>query len=518
MRRAYKHLVLFALVTLFAGLGMTASQTDPGLAQKAARPNIVFILTDDMNATDLNYMPNTQSLLANNGVKFENAFVTRSLCCPSRATILRSQYTHNHNVWTNVNPSGGFWNFFDQGLENSTIATWLDDPNNFSDGVDYDTILIGKYLNRYGLDRNGNYSPTTYIPPGWDKWYAWEGTYSGTDTSYQINQNGKIVTYQRSQIHDTDLHAQTAVNFIKDPTRNKSTPFFMYLAPDAPHKPAYYAKRHANMFKGLALPTKTKPSFNEADVSDKPKWVQNKPRLSSTKISNLTTLYRKRLRALQSVDEMVKNLVDTLSVKDPVTGKAPIDNTYIVFTSDNGDYFGEHRLEEKAGAYEESPRVPLLVRGPGVPQGVVRSEFALNNDFAPTFASWASVTPPSFVDGRSLAPLLSSSPPATWRSAFLIEHRSAPEEFDYVRAIPEYNAVRTSQFIYVEYPTTGEHEFYDLDPTSPTYDPYQLTNTYNAVVNKNPQLISDLQAKLDALKLCKGTGPTAPSCEAAEGM
>src|ERR671913_715003 len=146
-------------------------------------------------------------------------------------------------------------------------------------------------------------------------------------------------------------------------------------------------------------------------------------------------------------------------------------NTYIVFTSDNGLHLGEHRINKKKWtAYEEAIRVPLLVRGPGVPPGVSRSQVALHNDLAPTFASWASVTPPSFVDGRSLSPLLSSSSPATWRSAFLIEHRSSPEEFAYVRAIPEYNAVRTSQFIYVEYPTTGEHEFYDLDPTSPTYD------------------------------------------------
>jgi len=176
MRRASKHFVLFVLVTLFAGLGMTASQTQRNLAQAADKPNILFILTDDMNATDLNDMPKTQSLLAgNSGVKFENAFVTRSLCCPSRATILRGQYTHNHNVWTNVNPSGGFWNFYDQKLEDSTIATWLDSAG-------YDTILIGKYLNRYGLNRNGNYDPTTYVPPHWDYFYAWEGQYSGTDT------------------------------------------------------------------------------------------------------------------------------------------------------------------------------------------------------------------------------------------------------------------------------------------------------------------------------------------------
>src|SRR5918994_5213023 len=133
-----------------------------------------------MRASDLDHMPRTQSLLVDQGMKFTRAWVTRSLCCPSRATILRGQYAHNHKVWVNVPPSGGYWNFHDQGLENSTVATWLDDAR-------YDTVLIGKYLNRYGLDRNGNYDPNPDVPPGWDEWYAWEGDYN-SDTKYDINE------------------------------------------------------------------------------------------------------------------------------------------------------------------------------------------------------------------------------------------------------------------------------------------------------------------------------------------
>jgi N-acetylglucosamine-6-sulfatase len=138
------------------GLRIVLGHQDRSPDQGAgSRPNILFILTDDMRASDLQYMPNTQNLLEKQGVKFTNAWVTRSLCCPSRSTILRGQYAHNHHVWTNVYPSGGFWKFHDQGLENSTIATWLDDAG-------YDTVLVGKYLNPYGLDRDGNPSPTTY--------------------------------------------------------------------------------------------------------------------------------------------------------------------------------------------------------------------------------------------------------------------------------------------------------------------------------------------------------------------
>jgi N-acetylglucosamine-6-sulfatase len=500
MRKPYKQSVLFVLIGVFASLSMTASQTDTSLAQTAGKPNIVFILADDMRASDLDYMPNTQNLLTNQGVKFTKAWVTRSLCCPSRASTLRGQYAHNHGVWVNVPPMGGFWNFYDNGLENSTIATWLD-------AAGYDTILIGKYLNRYGLDRNGNYAPTTYVPPGWDYWYGWQGAYP-SNTTYDINekrskdqQQGQIVTYNRSEIHDTDLHAQTAEDFIRNTAGG--APFFMHLSPNAPHHPSYYAARHANLFTNTPLP---KPSsFNEADVSDKPQWVRNKPRLSSTQISDMTQFYRKRLRALQSLDEMVGRLVNALSA----TGE--LSNTYIVFTSDNGIYLGEHRLTDKAAAYNAAPRVPLLVRGPGVPPGVTRSQMALNNDLAPTFASWAGVTPPAFVDGRSLSPLLTASPPATWRTAFLVEHRRSPEEFGYVTAIPNYDAVRTAQYNYVEY-ETGEKELYDLSA-----DPTELTNIYPSA---SPTLRSNLKARLDALKQC-GTvptqPPTRPSCEAAEG-
>ena len=490
MRRTYKHLVLFALLSVIVSLGMTASDPDGSIAQTAAKPNILFILADDMRASDLQHMPNTQTLLENQGVKFTKAWVSRSLCCPSRSTIFRGQYAHNHKVWVNVPPSGGFWKFYDDKLENSTIATWLNEAG-------YDTILIGKYLNRYGLARDGSYAPTTYVPPGWDKWYAWEGNYY-SDTTYDINENGRIVRYFRSQIHDTDLHAQTAENFIRQ--TKGGAPFFMHLSPNAPHHPAYYAPRHANMFSTTALPKP--PSFNEADVSDKPAWVRKKPLLSSTQISDMTQFYRKRLRALQSVDEMVGRLVGALSD----TGE--LSNTYIVFTSDNGIYLGEHRLEAKAAAYNAAPRIPLIIRGPSAPKGVTRSQMALNNDFAPTFADLAGVTPPSFVDGRSLRPLLTTSPPATWRSAFLVEHRKSPEEYAYVKAIPNYDAIRTARYNYVEF-TTGERELYDLNA-----DPYELTNIYNSA---SSTLRSDLHARLDALKKCAGTEQTTTSCKVAEG-
>jgi N-acetylglucosamine-6-sulfatase len=486
-RKIFKHLLLFALLCLVASVGMTASQTQRSLAQTAdPRPNILFILADDMRASDVDkvvngqpVMPNTQEVLDKQGVEFEKPWVTRSLCCPSRATIFRGQYPHNHNVWVNVPPSGGYWSFHDQGLENSTVATWLNEAG-------YDTVLIGKYLNRYGLDLNGNYVPNPDVPPGWDEWYAWEGDYN-SDTKYDINENGTIHTYFRSDTHDTDLHAQTAEKYIR--RTEGGAPFFMHLSPNVPHFPSYYAPRHADMFTDTPLPRPT--SFNEADVSDKPAWVRNKPRLSSADIGEMTGFYRDRLRALQSLDDMVGTLVGAL--RD--TGE--LSNTYIVFTSDNGIYLGEHRLEAKAAAYNAAPRIPLLIRGPNVPQGVSRSQIVLNNDFAPTIASWAGVTPPAFVDGRSIEPLLTSNPPTSWRSAFLVEHRRTPEEFANVRAIPNYSAIRTNRYNYVEYDNVAkERELYDLDA-----DPTELTNIYDTAPST---LISELHARLEALKSCAG--------------
>ena len=179
-----------------------------------------------------------------------------------------------------------------------------------------------------------------------------------------------------------------------------------------------------------------------------------------------------------------------------------------MLTSDNGIYLGEHRLQAKGAANNASPRVPLLIRGPGVPRGVTRPRMALNNDLAPTFASWAGITPPSFVDRRSLAPLLRANPPASWRTAFLVEHRRTPEEFAYVRAIPNYDAVRTSRYNYVEY-QTGEKELYNLDA-----DPTELTNNYRRAPQK---LRSELKERLEELKICTGADASATSCRRAEG-
>jgi arylsulfatase A-like enzyme len=260
------------------------------------------------------------------------------------------------------------------------------------------------------------------------------------------------------------------------------------------------------------------PSFDEADVGDKPTWVQALPALTDEQIALLDDRYQRRLRSLLAVDEMVSSLVETLAAA------GSLDNTYIVFTSDNGYHLGEHAIPVgKQSPYDESLRVPLIVRGPGVPAGAVVDAIALNIDLAPTVADLAATSPADFVDGRSLAPLLDGDPPAEWRHGFLVEHydrtlpdqwgvpgqlpvEEAPEdqegfaEGNLVTGVtpvnsPPYLALRTVQYLYVEY-ANGERELYDM-----LADPYQLQNL---ATTADPALLADLATKLDQLRVCAG--------------
>jgi arylsulfatase A-like enzyme len=234
-------------------------------------------------------------------------------------------------------------------------------------------------------------------------------------------------------------------------------------------------------------------SFNEADVSDKPAWVQAKPLLTDAEIADIDNLYRKRLQALQAVDEMVKAIVETLQAKGQLA------NTYLFFTSDNGFHQGQHRLDSgKMTAFEEDLRVPLVVRGPGVAAGSTTTAMTANVDYASTFAEIGGAAAADFVDGRSLLPVLMGQTPADWRQALLLEHKpdKGPDlqllarngtlepldPFEKVGAdgdtgpnIDPFSGLRTADgSTYVEY-TTGDFELYDNNA-----DPGQLTNIYGS--------------------------------------
>ncbi|MGH9391983.1 MAG: sulfatase-like hydrolase/transferase, partial [Vicinamibacteria bacterium] len=296
--------------------------------------------------------------------------------------------------------------------------------------------------------------------------------------------------------HDylTDVLARKAEDLLR---RSGGTSFFLYLAPYAPHHPATPAPRHDRLFASAQVPRT--PSFNEADVSDKP---APRTALASSEIDDIDALYRSRLRSMQAVDEVIARVFRILEE----SGR--MGDTYIFFTSDNGFHMGQHRLRpQKATPYEEDVRVPLIVRGPGISAGETLSDYLSGNvDLAPTLAELAEVETPHFVDGRSLAPLLRGERPAagTWRQAFLLEQYSdegliAPSPRS---AQPVFVGIRTLHYKYVEY-WTGVREIYDL-----ASDPYELSNFGGSAP---PDLVAQLSSLLRSLSTCVGA-----ACRSAE--
>ena len=433
--------VLVTLVTLAVGFGSSgigALDASASLSRSSSsilgaalpeQPTILFIVTDDQRWDTLDGMPKTRRRLAGAGVEFRNGFVVNPICCPSRASLLTGAYSHTTGVYSNKPPHGGFDAFDDS----STLPVWLSEAG-------YKTGLFGKYMNGYR-----HYGDGTYVPPGWSRWVHGQGYYN-----YDLNVDGKL-EHRGDAPRDylTDVITNYAVRWIK----NTEGPLFAYFAPSAPHQPATPAPRHV----GSAVPSWVKrPNYNERDVSDKPAWVRALPALTSTRENEIRALRAQQYRSLRAVDEAVDRLLDALRE----TGR--LSTTFIAFISDNGLGWGEHRWDRKQVAYEESIRVPFLVRfDPLVAAPRVDDNLVLNIDLAVTAARLAGAASPG-AEGRSLLPLLRSQD-SSWRSTFLIEHLV-------IARVPSYCAVRSKRFLYAYY-ETGEKELYDLST-----DPYEMRN------------------------------------------
>jgi N-acetylglucosamine-6-sulfatase len=466
MRRTFTLSVAVAFaVLLVSGVWGSAAREAEGASDK---PNIVFILADDMRKDDLKYMPKTRSILGDKGMSFSNAFVSNALCCPTRATIMRGQYSHNTGVWTNKGSSGGLRAYRNGGNEKDNVATRLD-------AAGYRTGLFGKYLNEYTSTNDG--------PPGWDTWFA--HTDGSRYYNYEINNNGRIIHYgSTSADYETDVIADRVKTFIGT-SANAGVPFFAYVAPRAPHSPAKPAKRDKHTYDGLKA--RRLPSFNEKDVTDKPPWIRKLPMLSDAKKTKIDNRAEKRAETLKALDDLVAGIVSRLN------DSRVLSRTYIFFTSDNGWHAGEHRIpQEKWRPYEEDIRVPLLVRGLDVVARHQAHRLVLDTDYLPTFTDLADVHTPSYVDGRSLQPVLEEDKTA-WRSAILLEAAASYS--------PAYRSIRTSDGRkYVEY-ASGQRELYHLG-----HDPYELRDSYDP--DDQP---ATLAKRLKKLRSC-----AADSCRAAE--
>jgi len=445
-------------------------------AQAASRPNILFVMTDDQPKDTMAAMPQVSRRVRDVGMTLSNAYVSESLCCPSRASILRGQYPHNTGVERNGPPDGGVQTFRESGKESVTIATQLKQSG-------YSTGLVGKYMNGYDA---------SYKPPGWSYWY---GRADASIPGNPARENGTLIDYAGGTDNWGDRLDAKAMGYLdRNTDRASDGPFALFFWSSQPHLKANdYADRYDRLYPRASLPFKR--SFNEANVSDKPRWVRNLGRISEDDRSRLDQWRRNQLRSVRQVDDTVGKMLDLLK------RRGELDNTYVVFTTDNSTHMGEHQWFGYHGAkstpYEEAANVPMFVRGPGVRAGSASGELILNNDLAPTFARIAGLDPPYFVDGRSLLPVWKQSN-TSWRTAILNEWPvgdSGP--------IPAYRASITSRYTYVEY-GTNEKEFYDRER-----DPYELASKHNDDAYAGTMM--GLSDQLLSLGSCAGAG-----CRAAE--
>jgi arylsulfatase A-like enzyme len=428
--------------------------------------------------------------LARRGATFTNYYVTDSLCCPSRTSIFTGLLPHDSGVYTNSGRNGGYESFGRHGDGTRTFAVALQESG-------YRTGLMGKYLNGYQPEFRAR-TARPYVPLGWN---AWDVTGNGYDEyHYSLNENHRLVPYGiGASAYLTNVLSRLASRFVARPALPQPAPrqpFALEVATFAPHEPYVYAGRDAHRFRHLHAPHT--PAFDENDVQGNPRWLDEPP-LTRRAVRMIDRDFRRRVRAVQAIDRMVASL------ERRIANEGLSNDTYFVFSSDNGYHMGEHRLRPgKMTAFDTDIRVPLIIAGPGIRPGMRINALADNVDLAPTFEDLAGHTRSPAIDGRSLVPLLEGKRPADWRTAVLVEHRGPDVDIadpDYPKPEsgnpPSYEAMRLPGALYVEY-ADGEHEYYDT-----AMDPYELNNAYRAL---GPAMRARLHRELGGLAHCHGSG------------
>ncbi len=438
-------------------LGAPAAEPEP--------PNIVVVMYDDAAAYDVAQMPKIKASVADAGMEFTRFYATESLCCPSRASVLTGEYVHNHRVDGNHGREGGWARFYRRGHEQRTIAVALQE-------LGYRTGYFGKYLNGYG-DKLPN-----HVPVGWDRWFGSFGFANWHQ--YSINDDGAVVgPPSGEETYYDSLLANRALDWTRDSIAS-GAPTFTFVSFHSPKPPYVDPPGHPGAFPDAAFPDK--PSFNEANVGDKPAHIRKLGRLSGPERKAIKKRSRGRLRVMLKPDDFVGDLVEALG------SSGALQNTFVVVLSDNGFMKGEHRIRGgKLVPYEESVRLPLYIRGPGVPEGSTTDALTSTIDLFGTFVDIGGGG--NLRDGRSLLPLLTSAEVA-WRDAVLIENLDSDEAKS-----PEYFGIVTDQRKLVAY-ETGERELYNL-----ANDPFELESRH-----KRPRAHrSALATQLGALRRCAGS-------------
>ena len=426
---------------------------------QSQRPNVLIIMTDDQSHDTLTdqFMPNTKAMIADQGINFTRAYASTALCCPSRSSLLTGKYARHHGVHLNADE-----------LNDTTVADHLQNAG-------YYTGLVGKYLNSWpGAARQE-----------FDYWACWEKGY--LDPTMNI-----FGAEQKVPGYLTYLLRDYALDFLNKVPNDQ--PFFLLFTPHAPHGPATPAPGDEGLYSELA-PWRP-PSFNPAAQSDKPQWLQDTPQLTPAEVSENDRFRVRQLSTLHSVDLSVRDILNKLREQ----GK--LDNTLVVFYSDNGYFWGEHRLLNKNRVYEEASRIPFAVRYPPL-ASAARMEDRLIQviDLAPTIYELAGIAQPTGVDGRSLVPLMLDA--SDWRDALLLEgwpDIKGNEDGSSAEGEPSaqtdaqkegeahYQAIRTEQYVYI-ITDNDTAELYDT-----IADPYQLANLVNDP--KHRRILKQLRKRL----------------------
>jgi N-acetylglucosamine-6-sulfatase len=550
--------LVFALGQQSASAAATASKKQQtALLPEGQKPNFVVIQTDDQTIDQLyaTYtppggapipaMPNTLALIAGKGMTFNRYYVPYPLCCPSRVSLMTGRYAHNHNVRGNVPPNGGYTGFSFRQADTHNIATWLQ-------GAGYRTIHVGKFLNGYGDEPFDN---GTTVPPGWSAWHS--VLKADTDHffyGYTLNNNGvpegpigdsgQWDTREYGErddfgcpfaplngkpcLYETDVFTRIANEEMLGTPEGQ--PFYLQLDYTAPHgdfrRPAgpEPATRHYDSFNGAPYPHGPSEGFNEGNVNDKPRFIREAAYLSPTESHTYRVYYQKALESLRAIDDGVQQVVATLGAMGRLR------NTYIVFVSDNGFFYGEHRLTGgKFLAYEPATHLPFLIRGPGIKPASSTGELAANIDIAPTILELAGAKADKSIDGRSLVPYL-LDPALRTRRPILFESfvetsdveengggpaptptplangvagrgsrvnsRSSEASASIVAPPKDYEGIRLGPYKYIEWPD-GEKELYDINK-----DRFELNNKI-----RDPNLFpirAFLHSQLIRLETCVG--------------
>jgi len=507
------------MLALLCALGLAVGGSG-ATAADAQRPSFVVIQTDDQTYDGLyatfrqpaiRAMPNTLDLIARRGMTFNDYYVSYPLCCPSRVSLLTGRYAHNTGVKGNIQPNGGYFGFSFRGAYKHNLAVWLQRAG-------YRTIHVGKFLNGYGEEP---YSSGTEIPPGWNAWH----TVLKADSThyyygYELNDNGQIDgpfgdsgSWETREYgvrddpgcpfapanglpcyYETDTLTNIADAELAGTPPDK--PFYLQLDYTAPHGDFRHpagpepAPREYGWFDGAPPPHRRSQGFDEGNVGDKPRFIREAPYLSLNDIHTYRVYWDKQLEALRGVDDGVREIINTLGSLHRLR------NTYVIFTSDNGFFFGEHRLlGGKFLAYEPATHVPFLIRGPGIRPNTKSNEIAGNIDVAPTVLQLAHAEADKSVDGRSLVPFFLDPSLRTLRP-YLFESFVETADVEGAGAIAEpgdqssgssakasrsatasilappkdYEGIRLGPYKYIAWPD-GEKELYDLEK-----DPDELNN------------------------------------------